>query len=315
MSKVAVLIASILIVCTGAIGQSNVPDNGANAVYFAQGPAGAPGPVLPPPDVAFRTQLSGENATVRAGFVGGFIGAGDVQKPLTGAPYSATANTEITQVLADGNRIVNKTSAFVARDSQGRTRREESLGSIGPLAVNGPKLAFITDPVSKSNYILDLNNQSATVIKTDGIATAKQVVTNGPGTVVQRKVFVSRAPAGGEEQRIVVLNSANDSSQVKTESLGTQIIGGVAAEGKRTTRTIPAGQIGNERPLQITSEVWTSPDLQIVVLSKRNDPRFGETVYSLSDIKRAEPDASLFEVPSNFKVTSVAPNFIGVDKP
>src|SRR5207302_5790898 len=64
-------------------------------------------------------------------------GTGEV---VTAAPYTATAITETTQVLADGNKIVNKNSAFVARDGQGRTRREETLPRIGPLSVDSPKL-------------------------------------------------------------------------------------------------------------------------------------------------------------------------------
>src|SRR5258705_15582 len=83
----------------------------------------------------------------------------------------------------------------------------------------------------------------------------------------------------------------------------TQVLG----EGHRTTITIPAGQIGNERPLQIINEVWFSPDLKIIVLSKRNDPRFGETVYRLTTINRAEPDSSLFQVPAGYSVDSSLP--------
>lgn len=83
------------------------------------------------------------------------------------------------------------------------------------------------------------------------------------------------------------------------------MIEGVRAEGKRTTRTIPAGQIGNERPIEITSEVWTSPDLRMIVLSKHNDPRFGETVYRLTNIQRGEPDHSLFTVPDKFTVKDI----------
>ena len=60
-------------------------------------------------------------------------------KPVTGAPYTATAITETTQVLADGNRIVNKTESQLARDSQGRTRRQETMSNIGPLATNAPQ--------------------------------------------------------------------------------------------------------------------------------------------------------------------------------
>ena len=91
------------------------------------------------------------------------------------------------------------------------------------------------------------------------------------------------------------------SANLKRESLGTQVIEGVTAEGTRVTRTIPAGTIGNEKPLVITAETWRSAELQIVVLSKRSDPRFGETVYKLTDIRRGEPDPSLFQVPKDAK--------------
>ena len=46
-------------------------------------------------------------------------------KITTGAPYSAEAVTESTQVLADGNRINQKSVTRVYRDGEGRTRREE----------------------------------------------------------------------------------------------------------------------------------------------------------------------------------------------
>ncbi len=86
------------------------------------------------------------------------------------------------------------------------------------------------------------------------------------------------------------------------ESLGKQIIEGVEAEGTRSTMTIPANAIGNERPIQIVSEKWYSPELQTVVMSKHSDPRSGETVYRLANINRNEPARSLFEIPSDYKV-------------
>jgi hypothetical protein len=72
--------------------------------------------------------------------------------------------------------------------------------------------------------------------------------------------------------------------------------------GVRTTRTIPAGQIGNEKPISIVTEVWTSPELNTVVYSKRSDPQIGEQIFRLTNIIRAEPDPSLFTVPSDFKI-------------
>ena len=81
---------------------------------------------------------------------------------------------------------------------------------------------------------------------------------------------------------------------------------GVTVTGTRTTRTIPAGQIGNDRPLSIVTEVWTSPELKTVVYSKRSDPRMGDQTFQLTNIVRAEPDPSLFVVPSDFKIVDVA---------
>ena len=75
---------------------------------------------------------------------------------------------------------------------------------------------------------------------------------------------------------------------------------GVAVEGTRTTLTIPAGQIGNEQPINIVSERWFSPDLKVLVMSRQSDPRFGETTYRLTNLTRAEPSPQLFEIPADF---------------
>jgi hypothetical protein len=89
--------------------------------------------------------------------------------------------------------------------------------------------------------------------------------------------------------------------------LGTQVIQGVSAQGKRVTRVIPAGKEGNEKEIDIVTETWYSPDLQVVVMSKTSDPRFGESVYQLNAISRAEPDAALFAVPSDYTVKEGRP--------
>jgi hypothetical protein len=92
------------------------------------------------------------------------------------------------------------------------------------------------------------------------------------------------------------------SGNFKKEDLGTQTIAGVSAQGTRYTRIIPAGQIGNEKPITIVSEHWYSNDLQMTVMSKRSDPQFGETTYTLTNIHRTEPAAALFAVPSDYTV-------------
>jgi len=101
--------------------------------------------------------------------------------------------------------------------------------------------------------------------------------------------------------------SPNSTEPPKVEQLGWKLIEGVQAEGTRTTITIPAGQIGNDRPIEIVDEQWRSSDLQVIVYSRHNDPRMGETVYSLVNVSRADPAASLFQVPPDYTLQEKGP--------
>jgi len=109
--------------------------------------------------------------------------------------------------------------------------------------------------------------------------------------------------ASGFEARMQAREQKEEASGLlKKESLGTQTMNGVVVEGTRITRTIPAGQIGNDKPLQVVSERWYSPDLQIVMKSTRTDPRFGTTTYTVTSLQRTEPAATLFTVPADYTV-------------
>ncbi|HXA66886.1 MAG TPA: hypothetical protein VNV82_17130 [Bryobacteraceae bacterium] len=208
-------------------------------------------------------------------------------KVVTGAPYSAQAVTQFTQTLADGNHIQRSTAASLARDSQGRTRTERSMAAIGALAGSGTasKAVFINDPVAGTGYMLDATHK-----------TARQMPANRhrppsdpsllPGTGTQAHVF--------SEQR----SNAN----VKIDDLGTQVMDGLSVQGKRKTKTILAAQAGSARDIEVVTETWYSPDLQMVVMSKTSDPRFGDSLYQVTNISRAEPDPSLFAVPSDYQV-------------
>jgi hypothetical protein len=237
----------------------------------------------PPPPMAML-QVSGPEA----GMIGeriellGFEGMHG-GKVVTGVPFSAVAVSESTQTLADGNHIARRTETNLFRDSQGRFRKEVTLPAIGPLATSGkPKLfVFINDPVAGANFILHPD--------------AKTAETMGAPFVKMKEAI--RGTVGYRRQEAITDGS------MKKEDLGTQTIAGVSAQGTRTTHTIPAGQIGNEKPITIVHEHWYSNDLQIMVMSKRSDPRFGATTYTLTNIQRAEPAASLFAVPPDYTVT------------
>jgi hypothetical protein len=204
----------------------------------------------------------------------------DVGPPVKGAPYSAEATTEVIQPLTDGNRIVRRTSALLYRDSRGRTRRETTLEAIAGIIVAGDPLRTITvsDPESGLTYVIDADKQ---------VRVLRHRANGAQGTgagVPRMRVGRGIGPHG-------VPGATSDE-----ESLGTRVIEGITADGTRTTVTIPAGAIGNERPIKSVTERWFSRELKIVVLSRRSDPRFGETTYRLTKVSRAEPPAALFEV-------------------
>jgi len=208
-------------------------------------------------------------------------------KIVTGAPFSAVAVSETSQTLADGNHISRKTQSNLYRDSQGRVRKEITLVGFGPLAASGKPKSFvvINDPVGGVTYLLHPDEKTAEKM-------AKPFGKMGGGA---REAMRNKRSAR-EQQEIA-------NGTLHQEDLGTQTIAGVTAQGTRTTRTIPAGQMGNEKPITIVNERWYSNDLQMVVMSKRSDPWSGETTFTLTNINRTEPDASYFTVPSDYSVT------------
>lgn len=243
----------------------------------AQGDAGAP---PPPPGPGHM----GPRAMDEIGFLGFEAGIGG--KTVTGAPFSATISTQSIQALADGNQIQRSTSGSLARDSQGRTRREMTLPPVGPLAEvvgkTAPHAVFINDPVAGTSYVLHADNKTADAMP-------------------------RHAWKGGNRPAVAGEGHGRFQSEKTTTDLGTQNINGVSAQGTRVTRTIPAGEIGNTKPIVITTERWYSSELQAYVMIKRTDPMMGDVVYQLTNIQRQEPDASLFQVPADYTVNQRGP--------
>jgi hypothetical protein len=239
-------------------------------------------------------------------------------EPVTSVPnaaFSAEAETEFTQVLGDGNRIERRYSSMMARDSQGRTRREEEIALVGPLAVDGasPRLVTILDPVAGLSYTLDdrqrvayRNPMSLKLREAHAYAYAYEagqkgtrVWVDGRGSFnAEGKANVAITAVPG--QRLIVGEGA--AAKITTESLGARSIEGVMAEGTRTTSTIAAGTIGNVLPIDIVTERWYSRELQMPVLISRKDPRTGDSIYRLRNIVRSEPAPDLFTVPSDYQL-------------
>jgi hypothetical protein len=227
-------------------------------------------------------------------------------KQVKGGPYSADVENEHVQVLADGNRIVKRSTGRVYRDAEGRVRREDDRGT-------GVASISIVDPVAGVSYLLDPENHVAWRTPTPMILkkldevkalTEEQAValTGATSKLAAVKSKLDALTFETTSGRVNVRRGDVAPEERRDEALDARTIEGVTAEGRRTTTIIPAGAIGNDLPIVSTSEQWTSPDLQVLVLSDRKDPRSGDSTYRLLNIRKGDPDPSLFQVPPDYTV-------------
>jgi hypothetical protein len=233
--------------------------------------------------------------------------------PVKGAPFCATVMTEHTQSLADGNRIHTTDSSTLCRDSEGRTRREAGLNLLGASQqTSAPRLITITDPAAGVRYLLDTENKIAQKMP---LMPEGNVTTAGGETHLPEKQVMIYQRTGGPGpggpdvffNDVTIKKAGSDSGEAapKSENLGDQTIDGVHVTGTRMTHIIPAGKMGNEKPITVTSERWYSPELKATISTKHDDPWAGELKTDLKNISTAEPDASLFSVPADYKVLDV----------
>ncbi len=226
------------------------------------------------------------------GGFGGGRGAGMFGGPqsyVTGAPYSAVEVVQTQESFADGNSITTKRQSNVFRDSQGRVRTEET---VTPAAASGKQphtIVTILDYVGGYRYQLDsstmIAHQSPLRVPRQGSGAA------GP---------MARGSRGPDGPAAGAPGSGPASAMVARTTLAPQAINGIMATGTHHVQTIAAGQIGNERPIQITRTMWISNDLKVPVQIKSSDPRFGTTNMELTNVVQSEPSPSLFMVPAGY---------------
>lgn len=238
---------------------------------------------------------------------------------VKGAPYSATEVNESTQMLADGTRIHHESQVNVFRDSDGRTRREnpEGITIFDPVAGVSYSLDVKTQTARKlpgMNYVFVRNGNGEAITATysmrvsgsSGEGPARAEAFAREADAAARAQIVTAAPGwislDGPMAQTVEIRRKLERSPGQTESLGKQIIEGVNAEGTRTTQTLEAGAIGNDRPIQMVSERWYSPELQTVMMTRHSDPRTGDEVFKLTNVSRSEPSPVLFQVPAGYQV-------------
>jgi len=247
--------------------------------------------------------------------------------PVRNAPYSAQIVTERTQTLADGNGIATRRTTMTYRDGAGRTRQEyrDDRGDLATVTIH--------DPVAGATFILHPRDRTAVRLAGGGRRdearppAERPLRGDGDDVIVKRveglndaerqriqrdvRIRVSRAlaesgntPRDARMQMAPLMNGAfadiKWSAKATTKELGTRDVGGVRAEGRLRSYEIPAGEIGNRNPIVVSDETWTAPDLQITVYTKHSDPRSGDFVFRLDNLKRDEPAASLFAVPADY---------------
>jgi hypothetical protein len=245
-------------------------------VFLATGSARLTAQTNPPSGTSGRPpQRFGRGPQDGIGFLG-FEG-GVLNKVVTGEPYSAQLTTEHKEVLADGNQIDRTSTTLVYRDGQGRTYREETLSNIGSYSASGnpPRAIFINDPVAGVAYVLD------------------------PGNKTARKFSLRSRPSSGPSNTLMFQRGGSDPNS-STTSMGSKTMEGLLVQGTQFTRTIPAGRIGNAQPIQIVTTRWFSSELNVNVRTETSDPSRGHTITTLTNITRAEPDPSLFQLPADY---------------
>jgi hypothetical protein len=271
-------------------------------VTVAMGPDQAPGANIVLAPAAGPAQIA--VMSTRGGFA-----LQENAETVKDQPYQAQAATEIKQTLADGSHIVQNTTATVARDSEGRTVRIQKLSTIGPWRSKSDSegssttLTSIFDPVAKTHidYTSDMKvahelplppelpSGTATTVRANGLSVGS------PDIPTVNMVYSMQSRPGSPPPD-------NEEGTIKTQSLGTKTIEGLQVTGTRNVSTIPAGTIGNDKDIVVTRETWYSPELKLVIQSTQDDPRFGDTIYSLTNIQRSEPDEALFQIPAGYKV-------------
>lgn len=237
---------------------------------------------------------------------------------VTGKPYSAQRVSRSVWHLSDGTTISTESHGMLARSGTGMMREDmvtTQSGSVGTRDVEHTfTMTTVADPIAhtvtmwhedpksklKTAMVMDMPNVSGLMKNPLGKNSMAGMLSAGTPPPLPGGI------AGGNGVKPIKLGTTQGlgsvSSDTHTEELGQQSMEGLLVTGKRTTTVIPLGKIGNDRPITVVHEVWTSPDLGIVVKQIDSDPRTGEQTLELTDISRGDPDATLFHPPADYKI-------------
>jgi hypothetical protein len=238
-------------------------------------------------------------AQVAIGGIGGSVAAGSAFRGVANLPYSATVKTTVVQKLADGTTITRINTTKEARDSEGRNMRQMSIER-----PNGEPAIVNTSVVDPVNHTMTSWMNASKLANVVHLPEPKVVSSPAlPSRTITSDGGVGSIGSGaGQSQSANTPQAQASRPKRQREQLGGKTIAGVYAEGTRITTTIPEDAEGNDRPFTIVSETWRSPELNINLLSVNDDPRTGKRTTEVTDLDRAEPDPSVFQVPEGYTV-------------
>jgi hypothetical protein len=195
---------------------------------------------------------------------------------VAGLPFSATAVIENERTLRDGSVLTRRTINLIARDSAGRTRTE--MRRLMPESFHGsPELIEVR--------IFDPQTRIKTIYY--------------PSTHLARQLLLPIPP------KVVAAHDRFDSQK----DLGTTTLNGVEAKGTLRTLTTFGFLSGTEEveDVDVVDEIWYSHELHLNLLVHHSDPRSSEQTLGISDLKREEPPAAMFQIPPSYKIVDATP--------
>jgi hypothetical protein len=212
----------------------------------------------------------------------------------SGRPYKANVKATWSLVLADGQSFANEASGTVSRDQQGNVREEGYLTRNGSEPVSHP-VTMVHLYVVENNTELTWNSTSTNVT---AIRLNERSETLFEELVQPAPFFIFRMGLYGGTGRGV---------ERRTEPLGTKLIGGIRAEGKRFLEIAPAGEYGAKQKIVASREVWTDPETDAPLLIHSTYPGIGDFTLQISNISSGPQDESQFQTPQGYKERDITP--------
>lgn len=217
--------------------------------------------------------------------------------------YTAESKTTSVQTLANGTTITRESTEIRAVDSQ---RRTLNIRTEGPFSEDQPRFTWgnVNDPVENTQITWNSQTRQVQVIKLPPASERHGCWQSDSGQMTMSfgPLHPEEAPRPKIQAIATAVKSRQDFPQPKVEDLGTTTIQGVETRGQRWTTVTPVGQIGNDRELVSTNEVWAAVNLGIPMREVNDSPQGGKTTTEVVRLDLSEPPLSTFQPPEGYEV-------------